>query len=248
MNIRFDNKTVIVTGAAHGFGQAIAHSFSSLGAKVHAWDLIATELEETKSLASGHCEVRAVDVTNPDAVQAAAREIGQVDMLVNNAGGVLGQVGKPLETVTPKEWNDIVAVNLSAAFYTAQAVAPGMKAAGWGRIINISSGAGLGPSLTGIQAYASAKAGLINLTRQLCHELGPWNITVNCIAPGFVLSNPTTERQWASYGQDGQKQLLENIAMRHLGTSADIANGVVFFASDLAGWVSGQVLSVDGGK
>jgi 3-oxoacyl-[acyl-carrier protein] reductase len=248
MNIRFDNKTVIVTGAAHGFGRAIAHSFSSLGAKVHAWDLIASELEETKSLASGHCEVRDVDVTNPEAVQAAAREIGQVDVLVNNAGGVLGQVGKPLETVTPKEWNDIVAVNLSAAFYTAQAVAPGMKAVGWGRIINISSGAGLGPSLTGIQAYASAKAGLINLTRQLCHELGSWNITVNCIAPGFVLSNPTTERQWASYGEEGQKQLLENIAMKHLGTPTDIANGVVFFASDLAAWVTGQVLSVDGGK
>ena len=248
MNIRFDNKTVIVTGAAHGFGRAIAHSFSSLGANVHAWDLIASELEETKALAPGHCEVHAVDVTNPDAVLEATRAIGQVDVLVNNAGGVLGQVGKPLETVTPKEWNDIVAVNLSAAFYTAQAVAPGMRAAGWGRIINISSGAGLGPSLTGIQAYASAKAGLINLTRQLCHELGPWNITVNCIAPGFVLSNPTTERQWASYGEDGQKRLLENIAMRHLGTPTDIANGVVFFASDLAAWVSGQVLSVDGGK
>ena len=248
MNIRFDHKTVIVTGAAHGFGRAIAHSFSSLGANVHAWDLIASELEETRALASGHCEVHAVDVTNPDAVLEATRAIGHVDVLINNAGGVLGQVGKPLETVTPKEWNDIVAVNLSAAFYTAQAVAPGMRAAGWGRIINISSGAGLGPSLTGIQAYASAKAGLINLTRQLCHELGPWNITVNCIAPGFVLSNPTTERQWASYGEDGQKRLLENIAMRHLGTPTDIANGVVFFASDLAAWVSGQVLSVDGGK
>jgi 3-oxoacyl-[acyl-carrier protein] reductase len=248
MNIRFDNKTVIVTGAAHGFGQAIALAFSGLGARVYAWDLITEELEQTKLKATGHCEVRAVDVTNPQAVLEASNAIGQVDILVNNAGGVLGQVGKPLETVTPKEWNDIVAVNMSAAFYTAQAVAPGMKAAGWGRIINISSGAGLGPSLTGIQAYASAKAGLINLTRQLCHELGTWNITVNCIAPGFVLSNPTTEKQWQSYGETGQKQLLENIAMKRLGAPSDIAGGVLFFASDLANWVSGQVLSVDGGK
>jgi 3-oxoacyl-[acyl-carrier protein] reductase len=248
MNIRFDQKTVIVTGAAHGFGRAIAHGFSGLGARVFAWDLVAEELEITRSQAEGHCEVRAVDVTNPDAVQQAALEAGQVDILVNNAGGVLGQIGKPLETVTPKEWNDIVAVNLSAAFYTAQAVAPGMKSARWGRIINISSGAGLGPSLTGIQAYASAKAGLVNLTRQLCHELGPYNITVNCIAPGFVRSNPTTEKQWQSYGEDGQKRLLENIALQRLGTPADIANGVLFFASDLAGWVSGQILSVDGGK
>jgi 3-oxoacyl-[acyl-carrier protein] reductase len=187
-------------------------------------------------------------VTHFEAVQDAARAIGQVDILVNNAGGVLGQVGKPLELVTPKEWNDIVAVNLSAAFYTAQAVAPGMKAAAWGRIINISSGAGLGPSLTGIQAYASAKAGLVNLTRQLCHELGTWNITVNCIAPGFVRSNPTTEKQWQSYGEAGQKQLLENIALKRLGTPSDIASSVLFFASDMATWVSGQVLSVDGGK
>jgi 3-oxoacyl-[acyl-carrier protein] reductase len=248
MDIRFENKTVIVTGAAHGFGQAIALAFSSLGARVYAWDLITEELEQTKLKATGYCEVRAVDVTNPQAVLEATGAIGQVDILVNNAGGVLGQVGKALETVTPKEWNDIVAVNMSAAFYTAQAVAPGMKADRWGRIINISSGAGLGPSLTGIQAYASAKAGLINLTRQLCHELGAWNITVNCIAPGFVLSNPTTERQWQSYGEAGQKQLLENIAMKRLGEPSDIANGVLFFASDLANWVSGQVLSVDGGK
>ena len=123
-----------------------------------------------------------------------------------------------------------------------------MKARRWGRIVNISSGAGLGPSLTGIQAYASAKAGLINLTRQLCHELGPYNITVNCIAPGFVRSNPTTERQWQSYGEEGQRRLVENIALKRLGGAQNIADGVLFFASELADWVSGQVLSVDGGK
>ena len=248
MQIRFDHKTVVVTGAAHGFGRSIAHSFSSLGARVWAWDVNQSELEQTRSQAEGHCEVRTVDVTDPNAVQAAAQEIGAVDILVNNAGGVLGQVGQPLEVVTPEEWNRIVAVNLSAAFYTAQAFAPGMKARRWGRIVNISSGAGLGPSLTGIQAYASAKAGLINLTRQLCHELGPFNITVNCIAPGFVRSNPTTERQWQSYGPEGQARLLENIALRRLGTAQNIADGVLFFASELADWASGQVLSVDGGK
>jgi 3-oxoacyl-[acyl-carrier protein] reductase len=244
----FEHKTVIVTGAGHGFGRAIARGFSSLGATVHGWDLNAAGLEQTRADAPGHCEVAVVNVTDPEAVLEAAGQIGRVDILVNNAGGVLGQVGKPLETVTPHEWNQIVAVNLSAAFYTAQAVVPGMKQARWGRIVNISSGAGLGPSLTGIQAYASAKAGLVNLTRQLCHELGAWNITVNCIAPGFVRSNPATERQWQSYGQDGQRQLLEGIALKRLGTSEEIANGVLFFASDLADWVSGQVLSVDGGK
>jgi 3-oxoacyl-[acyl-carrier protein] reductase len=167
---------------------------------------------------------------------------------VNNAGGVLGQVGQPLENVTPEQWNGIFAVNVTGAFYFAQAVAPGMKAAKSGRIVNISSGAGLGISLTGIQAYASAKAALIALTRQLGHELGPWQITVNCIAPGFVLSNPTTQRQWESYGEEGQRKLVENIALKRLGSPDDIANGVLFFASDDAGWITGQVLSIDGGR
>jgi 3-oxoacyl-[acyl-carrier protein] reductase len=123
-----------------------------------------------------------------------------------------------------------------------------MKAAQSGRIINISSGAGLGISLTGIQAYASAKAAQIGLTRQLAHELGPWGITVNNIAPGFVRSNPTTERQWESYGEAGQRELVDRIALKRLGTPDDIAHAVVFFASDYAGWITGQVLSVDGGK
>ncbi len=102
--------------------------------------------------------------------------------------------------------------------------------------------------LTGIQAYASAKAGQIGLTRQLAHELGPFGITVNNIAPGFVRSNPTTEKQWQAMGADGQEDLLRNIAMRHLGTPDDIANAVMFFASEQAAWITGQVLSVDGGK
>jgi 3-oxoacyl-[acyl-carrier protein] reductase len=123
-----------------------------------------------------------------------------------------------------------------------------MKKRQYGRIVNISSGAGRSTSLTGIQAYASAKAGQIGLTRQLAQELGPWGITVNNIAPGFVLSNPTTQRQWESYGEAGQKALVESIALKRLGASEDIAYGVLFFASDYAGWCTGQVLSIDGGK
>ena len=104
-----------------------------------------------------------------------------------------------------------------------------MKERGWGRIVNISSAAGLTVSKTGIQAYASAKAGMIGFTRQMAHELGPAGITVNCIAPGFILSNPTTELQWQSYGPDGQQELISGIATRRLGAPADIANGVQFF-------------------
>lgn len=255
MNIEFHHKTIIVTGAAHGFGRAIALAFATRGGRVWACDLLGDELAETRQLclaAGGVCEVRTVDVTDHAAVQAFVAEAtagGEpVSVLVNNAGGVLGQVGRPLEEITPHEWQSIFAVNVTGAFYFAQAVAPGMKAARYGRIVNISSGAGLGISLTGIQAYASAKAAQIGLTRQLAHELGPWGITVNNIAPGFVRSNPTTERQWQAYGEERQKALVEGIALKRLGTPDDIAHGVLFFASDYAGWISGQVLAVDGGK
>jgi 3-oxoacyl-[acyl-carrier protein] reductase len=161
---------------------------------------------------------------------------------------VLGQTGRPLEDVSPAEWQSIFDVNVSGAFFMSQSVAPAMKAARSGRIINISSGAGLGISLTGIQAYASAKAAQIGLTRQLAHELGPWGITVNNIAPGFVRSNPATERQWESYGEAGQRALVDRIALKRLGTPEDIAYGVLFFASESANWITGQVLSIDGGK
>jgi 3-oxoacyl-[acyl-carrier protein] reductase len=251
MEIGFAGKTVMVTGAAHGFGRQMSLEFARRGAAVWALDVVAGELDETRALcadAGGRCDVRTVDISDRDAVRAVAREAGAVDILINNAGGVLGYTGKPLEDVTPEEWQGILAVNVTGAFWCCQAVAPGMKARGWGRIVNISSGAGLGISLTGIQAYATAKAGLVNLTRQLAHELGPWSITVNCIAPGFVRSNANTERQWQSYGEDGQRKLVEGIALKRLGTPQDIAYGALFFASDYAAWITGQVLSIDGGK
>jgi 3-oxoacyl-[acyl-carrier protein] reductase len=255
MTLDFSGKTAIVTGAAHGFGRAIAAAFAARGAHVWACDVLGDELRETEALCrdtAGSCRTMITDVRDRSAVDAcvasASLASGRVDILVNNAGGVLGQVGQPLEQVTSEEWRAIFDVNVSGAFYFAQAVAPGMKAARSGRIVNISSGAGLGVSLTDIQAYASAKAAQIGLTRQLAHELGPWGITVNNIAPGFVRSNPTTERQWESYGEDGQRALVDRIALKRLGTADDIAHGVLFFASEYAGWITGQVLAIDGGK
>jgi 3-oxoacyl-[acyl-carrier protein] reductase len=252
MKIDFADRTVLVTGGGHGLGQKMCVDFAAMGARVWTCDLDPGELQETQSLTNSRCKTRLVDVRDRDAVrefvEEAAGDRGVVDILVNNAGGVAGQVGRPLEEVSDEEWRVIFDVNLNGAFNFSQAAIPGMKKAGWGRIVNISSGAGLRVSLTGIQAYASAKAGLIGLTRQLAHELGQFGITVNCVAPGFIRCNPTTERQWQSYGEDGQERLVKSIATRRLGRPEDIAHAVAFFASEYASWITGQTLSVDGGR
>ena len=229
MSAPLQGRVALVTGTAHGIGAAIAAALEADGATVHRVDL------------------DTLDVTDPAAVDAFVTETGQIDVLVNNAGGVRGQTGRPLEDVSVESWHAVVDANLTSTFLCTRAVAPGMKRRGWGRIVNISSGAGRSVSLTGIQAYASAKAGQIGLTRQTAHELGRFGITVNCIAPGFVLSNPSTRQQWESYGEHGQAALVEGIAVRRLGTPDDIANGVRFFVSEASSWVTGQTLSIDGG-
>jgi 3-oxoacyl-[acyl-carrier protein] reductase len=230
MTDRLAGKVAVVTGTAHGIGTAIAAALRADGATVHGVD---------KDQA---------DLTDPAAVRAFFAAVGPVDVLVNNAGGVCGQVGHPLEQVPDEDWHAVVAANLTTAFHCTRAVAPVMKERGWGRIVNIASAAGLTVSKTGIQAYASAKAGLIGFTRQMALELGPAGITVNCIAPGFILSNPTTQRQWDAYGPEGQRALIAGIATSRLGDPADIANGVQFFASPRSGWVTGQVIAIDGGS
>ncbi len=250
MNIGFEGQTVIVTGAGHGFGRAMAQSFITRGAQVYGLDVNADGLAETARLTG--CETLVVDVGDREAVQTAVATIlaakGRIDVLVNNAGGVQGQAGRPIEEITAADWQVIFDVNLSGTFFMAQAVTPAMKRQNSGRIVNISSGAGRTISLTGIQAYASAKAGQIGLTRQLAHELGPWGITVNCVAPGFIRSNPSTERQWDAMGEARQQALIDGIALRRLGSPDDIAHAVMFFASAQAGWITGEVLGVDGGK
>ena len=252
MHIEFKGKTVIVTGAAHGIGRAIAKSFVTCGAHVFACDVNVDRLQETQRICGSSCEIISLDVRDQLAVQTAVSKIEEVrdrvDILVNNAGGVCEQVGRPIEDISAQDWQRIFDVNLSGTFFMSQAVAVSMKRQKSGRIINISSGAGRTVSLTGIQAYASAKAGQIGLTRQLAHELGDWNITVNCIAPGFILSNPTTEKQWEAMGDFGKEKLLANIALHRLGKPDDIANAVMFFASDHASWITGETLGVDGGK
>jgi 3-oxoacyl-[acyl-carrier protein] reductase len=224
-----NGRAAVVTGTAHGIGAAIAATLEADGIRVHRVD------KDT------------ADLTDSAEVNAFFAEVGDVDILVNNAGGVAGQTHHPIEDITDEAWSAVVAVNLTSTFLCTRAVAPGMKRRGWGRIVNISSGAGRSVSLTGIQAYASAKAGQIGFTRQMAHELGRSGITVNCIAPGFVLSNPTTQKQWESYGEEGQAALVGGIAVRRLGTPEDIAHGVRFFVAEESSWITGQTISIDGG-
>jgi len=247
MLIGFEGRRVVVTGAGQGIGRAIVEGFADAGAWVAGFDLD----QDGLARCARADQLVALDVSDREAVHQAFGSIaaaGGIDVLVNCAGGVCGQTGRPLAEIEPEGWASILAANVETALWCAQAAAPSMQAKGAGRIVNIASGAGLRPSLTGIAAYTVAKHGLVGLTRQLAQDLGPLGITVNAVAPGFVRSNPSTEQQWERYGPEGQARLMGSVHMRRPGTAADIAHAVLFLASDQAGWISGQVLSVDGGR
>jgi len=250
MRLSFDTRVALVTGAAQGIGQAIASTLAQAGARVHVADRDGEGLRRFAE--ARHFPAHVLDLSDRGAAHAAVAKIvaasGRLDVLVNGAGGVCGQTGRPIDDVAEREWHAIFRANVDGAFWLAQAASPNMREAGYGRIVNIASGAGLRPSLTGIQAYTAAKHALVGLTRQLSQDLGRHGITVNAVAPGFVRSNPATERQWQDYGPDGQRRLVEGIHVRRLGTASDIAHAVAFLASEQAAWISGQVLAVDGGR
>jgi 3-oxoacyl-[acyl-carrier protein] reductase len=250
MDIRFDSRVVIVTGAAQGIGRAIAAAFKEAGARIHLADVdeegVRRTAEELGARAyPGDLSDRAGAHRLVETVVAAE---GRLDVLALAAGGVRGQTGRPIEEISEQDWRALFQANVDGAFWLAQAAAPHMKRAGCGRIVTISSGAGLRPSLTGIQAYAAAKHALVGLTKQLSGELAPHGITVNSVAPGLILSNPSTVKQWQSYGPERQSQIVDTLHTRRLGSPQDIAAAALFLSSEQAGWITGQILSVDGGR
>lgn len=249
MDIRFDSRVVLVSGAAHGIGRAIGAAFKQAGARVHLADI---DKDVTRAADEMGAVPHVQDLSDRTADAALVRNIvereGRLDVLALAAGGVCGQADLPLEDVTEETWNRVFGANVESALWLSQAAAPFMRNAGWGRIVIISSGAGLRPSLTGLHAYTAAKHAVIGLTRQLSVGLARHGITVNSVAPGLLLSNPASERQWESYGADGQRRLVESLHTRRMGKADDIANATLFFASEQANWITGQILSVDGGR
>jgi len=250
MQIDFSNRLALVTGSAQGIGRAIAQGLIDAGARVHLLDI--DELGLSSTARKLDAEYHVLDLSDrqtvADVISDIEQSAGPIEILVNSAGGVCGQVGRPIEEVDEDDWHAIFRANVDSAFLLAQAVGPGMTKRGVGRILYIASGAGLRPSLTGVQAYTAAKHALVGLTKQLSLEFASHGVTVNAVAPGFVPSNPSTIQQWERLGSEGQRQLIESIHTRRLGTPEDIAAAVLFLASDRAGWITGQVLSVDGGR
>ncbi|MGQ9814973.1 MAG: SDR family NAD(P)-dependent oxidoreductase [Candidatus Roseilinea sp.] len=255
---RFEGQVAVVTGGAQGLGEAFARRFAQEGACVVIIDLqcdkceqVATQLREkfcVKTLALG------ASVSDHEAVKGIVSRIldkcGQIDIWVNNAG-VYHSI--PLEDLTMEEWELMLNVNYTGVFVCTQAVAPVMKRQRSGRIINISSIAGR----TGFKnsaAYCSTKAAVIGLTRATAMDLAPYNVTVNAVCPGTIMTEMALQVDQQICAQEGWppgthlKNKAESIPMKRLGTVEDVAGVVAFLASEDAAYITGQSIEVDGGE
>jgi 3-oxoacyl-[acyl-carrier protein] reductase len=235
-------KVAFVTGGTRGIGHAIARALRSAGARVaitgrDAGRARAAAAELGDGVAGFGCEL-AEPAQIEAAVAAAEAALGPIDILVNNAGLTRDQI---VLRMSDADWDTVLDANLKGAFLTIRAVLKGMMKRKAGRIINVTSIVGLTGN-KGQANYAASKAGLIGLTKSVAKEYASRNILVNCVAPGFVETDMT-----GALPVEARSTLLQQIALGRLGHPEDIAGAVLFLASDLAGYVTGQVLVVDGG-
>lgn len=244
MQIDLTGRVVLVTGAGRGIGRTIAQTFTREGATVVALDLDPGALAALRedSLAE---TVLTCDITDPVQVREAVATIeeqhGRLDVLVNNAG--INAEG-PLESFDPALWDRVFAVNVRGVLNTCQAVIPVMKRQRSGRIINAASFAAIVPSVDAA-AYGASKAAVVQMTRVLASELGPWGITVNAYAPGMI---PTAMNGFSALDDEAAAAKLDQLSIRRWGLPEDVANLCLFLAGDLSGYITGALLDVSGGK
>lgn len=239
MHIDLSGRVAIISGGGRGIGLSLVERFVAENCQVVALDLAFSD-DLPDSVMQVVC-----DVTDEDGVARAIEQVverfGTIDILINNAGiNLLGSV----EELTLEQWRRCFDVNVAGVFLLSQAVIPVMKQAGRGRILNAASFAAIIPSV-GAAAYAASKAAVVQFSRVLASELGPWNITVNSYAPGMV---PTAMNGFAEMPQAAQDRLLDTLSLRRWQRADDVADLLCFLASDQAGYITGTLLDVSGGK
>jgi 3-oxoacyl-[acyl-carrier protein] reductase len=248
MQIDLRGKVGIVTGAGRGIGREIALTLAREGVvtvvtDIHEPNLLEMRSEFERQGMQGCCHV--CDVREFGQIEAVlsrvVQDYGRIDILVNNAG-VAG--GGPVETLREEVWDLNLDINLKGTYLMCKAVAPIMKKQRAGRIINAASFAAIVPSC-GSAAYAASKAGVEQFTRVLAGELGPWNITVNCYAPGMI---PTEMNRFAELPEAQQERLLDTLTLRRWGQKEEVAHLVCFLASDYASYITGTRIDISGGK
>ncbi len=242
--LQLDGKTAIVTGSSRGLGKAIALKLAQLGANVvlsATTDLVYSVAEEMKSAGFSVAAVKG-DIRNVDDVKAlvgkATETFGKIDILVNNAGITKD---KPMALMSEEDWDAVIDINLKGAFLCTKLTAKQMMKNRYGRIINISSVAGRYGN-PGQANYSASKAGLIGLTKTVAKEFASRGITCNAVTPGIIISDMTD-----ALPEDIRRKYLDNIPLGRFGTPEDVANVVAFLSSEESGYVTGQVIDIDGG-
>lgn len=239
--MRLDQKAAIVTGAGRGIGEGIARKLAADGATVVCADVNLEDAQRVAEECGGASSAVHLNVTDPEACEAAvngvSERLGRLDILVNNAGINRDAM---LHKMTDQQWNEVIAVDLNGVFYMTRAASRIMRAAGSGRIINISSASWLGN--IGQANYAAAKAGVVGLTKTAARELARYQVTANAICPGFIDTTMTR-----GIPDQIRQQQLDKIPLGRAGQPSDVAAVVAFLASDEAGYVTGEVINVGGG-